>query len=519
MWHPTLARFLKRPAVLARSAHGLSSFTDEIFSANRRSPNPGRTAAGRKYSASPKKKPRHVPGHHCAMCETTKPMSVGEAFDHLHSHRHFKALVHAELTTVRAFEVPRDLDEIQVAGREPWYVAVPSNVVRMFEDQVCRNIHEQLGFNVGELIHLAPQEQKRRLAIKMLTVEVEAIEPDQDWLKVQSRMVINWDSHWEEECKSIPRWKAPELSDMIARCKIDAKPPVVRIPQALPVVLPATNPGTIRENLRKGQHRYPETTDAGRLGVAAATKLGLPISTFDMFCGTGFLKALAGDSKYFKDRFFLQRVGGSSSQGGPVCVLHIPYHHYNQEMPGFAVERLLCGEGKGSYAALTTLRIGPHKLLVASEVDAQNEDGHTVELKSSSPDFTDFDWQDAITPTKFSRQSDKVALQIGINGSKHLLACYLNRQKTHLDRVEWLSAAEAQHPSEARLVQMGQRVRLLLGQLIEEAVMMKGVVSISFDEANRPVLKQAHDSDRSDVQVLPRGLSRWTSNPRDKRGK
>lgn len=445
-------------------------------------------------------------------------MSVGQVFDHLHSHRHFKALVDAELTTVRAFEVPRDLDEIQVAGRAPWYVAVPFNVVRMFADPVSRNIHEQLGFNVGDLIELAPQEHKRRLAITMLTAEVEAIEPHQDWLKVQSRMVINWDSHWDAESKSIPRRKAPELSDMIARCKIDGKPPAVRIPQALPVALPATNPKTSRENRRKGQHRYPETTDAGRLGVAVATKLGLPISTFDMFCGTAFLKALAGDSTYFKDRFFLQRVGGSGSQGGPVCILHVPYHYYSQEMPGFAVERLLCGEGTGSYAALTTLKIGQHKLLVASEVDARNEDGHTVELKSSSPDFTDFDWHDASMPTKFSRQSHRVALQIGINGSKHLLACYLNRQKTHLDRVEWLSAAEAQHPSEARLVQMGQRVRLLLGRLIEEAVMMKGVVSISFDEANRPVLKPARDRDFSDVQVLPRGLSRWTSNLRDTRG-
>ena len=504
--------------MLARSDHGLSSFTGEIFSANnRRSPNPGRTAAGRKCSASPKNKPRDVPGHHCAICET-KLMSIDQAFDHLHSPRHFKALVDAELTTVRAFEVPRVLDEIQVAGRDPWYVAVPSNVVRMFEDQVCRNIHEQLGFNVGELIQLAPQEQKRRLAIKMLLVEVEAIEPDQDWLKVQSRMVIEWDSHWDAESKSIPRSKAPELSDMIARCKIDAKPRVVCIPQALPVVLPATNPGTILENRRKGEHKYPETTDAGRFGVAAATKLGLPISTFDVFCGTAFLKALAGDRHYFKDRFFLQRVGVSGSQGGPFCVLHIPYQYYSQDLPGFAVERLLCGEGKGSYKALTTLRIGPHKLLVASEVDARNEEGHTVEIKSSSPDFKDFVWEDAIKPTKFSRQSEKVALQVGINGSKHVLACYLNRQKTHLDRVEWLSAAEAQHPSEARLVQIGQRVRLLLGQLIEEAVMMKGVVSISFDEMYRPVLKPARDSE-SFVQVLPQGLSRWTSNLRDTSGK
>ena len=116
---------------------------------------------------------------------------------------------------------------------------------------------------------------------------------------------------------------------MIERCDLNRPPPVARTP-VLPAPLPKTR--LTKLNNDRSCHKYPAAPAGARVGTALVKKLGLNLSSYDYICGTSFIYALAGDSRYMKDDFYLEWCEETC------CVLHIPSHKHSQDTVGHAVE-------------------------------------------------------------------------------------------------------------------------------------------------------------------------------------
>ena len=97
-----------------------------------------------------------------------------------------------------------------------------------------------------------------------------------------------------------------------------------------------------------------------------------------------------------------------------------------------------------------------------------------------------------------------VSPQVAINGSAFVLGCVLNKDKTHLEGLEWLSM-ESSSPKGG--VSMGQRARLVLDRILTHELLAggaearSGVVKLTFDSSKSPQLEPADKA----VEVFPRG--------------
>eukprot|EP00927_Polykrikos_kofoidii_P053533 TRINITY_DN48143_c0_g1_i1.p1 TRINITY_DN48143_c0_g1~~TRINITY_DN48143_c0_g1_i1.p1 ORF type:complete len:554 (-),score=53.86 TRINITY_DN48143_c0_g1_i1:41-1702(-) len=450
----------------------------------------------------------------CTICDT-EINSAASAYDHLKSIRHLTNLLASAPKLADTLErlMPGVVERIAFAERKRDLAATvapleepptlsPLTILdiaeKLLADQGIRAFHENIGFKVADLVQVAPKLHETRLAAQKLLDKVSLQPDDPDWLQIEFRQVFRWDDSSPMGMKPLPLFQAPPLEDIIGRCHGDFLAPMIRVPQQLPAALPRVDPKNDRINYLKARHMYPADAGSGRLGIAIMHKLGLSFSDYDFVCGTSFIKGLAGVLNAARDTFYLQRFAGTpESAKKTICVLHSPSGFHGQDDVGHAVERLLCGaqHDSGSYEAATSLTIAGKRFLVTSEVDATSEGGGTwCELKSSAKK----------RGTQFLEP--KVVLQTAINGSRFLVACHLNRDKSHLDEVEWIDMQdEGASKDTGSFIQMGKRARLLLGriftqgaQLLEQGV----VVKMTYDDTKAPVFEIADD----DVQVLPRGM-------------
>lgn len=285
--------------------------------------------------------------------------------------------------------------------------------------------------------------------------------------------------------------QAPSIDDMLLRCNLTCLPPLARLP-LLPARLPKLDPESKKINRDKGAHKWPYDPTS-RLGIAVALKRQQSLGDFDIICGTSLLKVLSGDSRYAKDKFYVQRHKAT------LCFLHVPSSFHSQDMPGHAVETLLCGSaGKGSsFHAASSIRIRGYHLLVTSEIDARNENGDLVETKSSS------------TKEGMEFIDAKVALQVAVNGSRYVLGCNLDHEKTQLLSTCRVLTSDALQAHRASFIRQGQRVSFLLDRIFKDECFARPspssesiVMEMTFDDIKAPVLKPAAPG----ITVLPEGI-------------
>lgn len=391
----------------------------------------------------------------CLLCnkELSSP-AMHPMLEHIGSLRHLQALDPLK-------DKQANLDELKQLLQDPWW----------------RSRHEEAGFQVDELTKGIGTEKARLKECSRIAEEVRAVSPDHCWLKIETRVVIQWD----DSARVQMTWsKAPCLIDMMDRCEV-RMPPVARVPK-LPAPLPCALKRLTKQNHAKGSHSYPADPGSGRLGIAIIQKLGLQLKTYDFVCGTSFIKALAGDSRRCGDSYYLQKFRET------VCVLHVPKHYFNQNDAGHAVERLLCGDqAPGHFIAATSLVVDGSRFMVTSEVDASDRRGELQEIKSS----------------KYKSVSAEIALQIAVNGSESLLLCELDKGQSHVVETHEISAEEVLKSHQDSFTLFGQRVRLMLRkvrQYLDEYQDESVVLGLTFDDCKLPCFSVAN------VSVLPLGL-------------
>ena len=391
----------------------------------------------------------------CLLCnkELSSP-AMRQMLDHIGSLRHLQAL---DLLK----EMRLDLDELQQLLEDPWW----------------RSRHVEAGFQVDELIKTIGLEKARLEGLNRIAKEVCGLSPDPFWLNIETRVVVQWD---DRSSVQSPWSKAPCLLDMMDRCEVRT-PPVARVPK-LPAPLPRVDQRLTKQNRAKGSHQYPADPGSGRLGIAIIQKLGLELKSYDFVCGTSFIKALAGDSQRCGDSYYLQKFKQT------VCVLHVPKHYFNQDDAGHAVERLLCGQAPREFIAATSLVVDGSRFMVTSEVDASDQRGNLVEIKSSKHK---------------KLLSAEIALQIAVNGSKSLLFCELDESQSQVLETHEIFAEEVLKSYRDTLTVFGQRVRLMLRKVreyLDEYQDESVVLRLTFDGCKLPCFSAAN------VSVLPLGL-------------
>lgn len=202
-------------------------------------------------------------------------------------------------------------------------------------------------------------------------------------------------------------------------------------------------------------------------------------------------------------------------------------HHRTKAWPtadtGHLVEHLLVGRVEGSFLASTILRIGGHRVLVTSEVDGTlpppPADGadRLVEIKSTTKGRS----------SVLGKQG--LPVQLTCNGSVELAIVHVSNDSQRVDSVEWLDAESVRHEHcRDRNIYAGQRVRVLLDRLFDDAGLLRGanatpqcdqdgdggeddgaprcghVLKIEFDEGKAPVVTIADIA--AGVTVVPEGL-------------
>ena len=399
----------------------------------------------------------------CPLCKS-EMTSLPQALSHLVGCKHF-----IEVKAVRP-EFTRILEQFA----KKWDLL---HLAEAFQDPQLANFHQGLGFGVEQLLAAIPAELQKREAIQQVKADAVSFSPDPSWLKIQHRIVVHWDT-LESGMKPHSLTTAPHLAEMLSRCTLK-NPPLAKIPSC-PFALPQVNRALHKSNSLKARHMYPAEPGSSRLGVAIMTMLGFRRSDYDFVCGTSFVKALSGDSIRMQDAYYLQWFQGT------VYVLHVPSRYHGQDEPGHAVERLICGETRGYFAAATTLTIDEHTFLVMSEVDATDQAGDLVEIKSSRAN--NFLPKEAV-------------LQTALNGSKHVLACTLDGDRSRLESVQWMPTEEARQNNEDFIFQ-GQRARLMLGKVVDfmKDKDERGIWKVAFEHAGLSFALS------TDAQVLPKGL-------------
>mmetsp|Transcript_47651 Transcript_47651/g.66136 ORF Transcript_47651/g.66136 Transcript_47651/m.66136 type:complete len:496 (-) Transcript_47651:111-1598(-) len=424
-----------------------------------------------KHCRAPKRAKAKKPAHsshspyppECPLCKSMMK-SIREALLHLQSSKHQTAVLDACSDVSCQMSAGKSLDLQEVQG--------------LLKVQGYRDLHEAHGFNPEDLLAASAVELQRLSRVREIHEDSLRLSADPAWLKVEGRMVVEWDD--TRLTGAVPLKCAPDLVDMMERCRLPA-PPVARVPTVLPAPLPQRNHKQKSKDMLRGAHKYPGEPGSGRLGIAIMRKFGLP--ECDIVCSTSFIKALAGDSSRVKDTYYLQKFNNA------VCVLHVPKHFYNQDDAGHAVERLLCGEAAFCQFAATTLRIDGTSFFVTSEVDAVDESGELLEIKSSKHG---------------KAVSKEGVLQTLVNGSKAFLCCSLDEGQTKLLDAWHIPAKQAQQEHQQSLIYYGQHARFMLAKVLQhfaENQSAAAVWKLTFNDCKLPVFDLSET-----VQVLPLGL-------------
>eukprot|EP00445_Apocalathium_hangoei_P041370 CAMPEP_0203969880 /NCGR_PEP_ID=MMETSP0359-20131031/97680_1 /ASSEMBLY_ACC=CAM_ASM_000338 /TAXON_ID=268821 /ORGANISM="Scrippsiella Hangoei, Strain SHTV-5" /LENGTH=629 /DNA_ID=CAMNT_0050907823 /DNA_START=55 /DNA_END=1942 /DNA_ORIENTATION=+ len=428
----------------------------------------------------------------CLLC-SSEINGLVAAFAHLGGARH--------LSNVKA-----QLKDIDV----PIHASSPAGVAALLGKQELRDLHVSLGFDVDQLIEAASGMEAPQSRQDAVVREASQLTEDFDWLCLEVRWHASWDGTPNVALtRAVDR--APPWTEMLARCGMDERPPVVH----RKIVFPARLPNVTRKPQKK---RWPEdpTSRFGLVmllkGGSSGAELGTtsPLCKVDVVCGTSLIYALSGDVKYTKDDFYLQRYGNTL-----VCLHQSREKAWDANSAGHAVEFLLCGsQGQHkSFYCSSLYRIGGHRVLVTSEVDARSDTGDVVEIKSSAKNIG------------IGMLNKKSALQLACNGSVEVLCCRLDSQETHLEGMDRFSTSDVLAKHRDSFVYQGQRVRLLLakicGQLLAgggssdnenvtgctppgeaAAVAVVGVWRLSFGDGKQPIIEPAP----AGIEVLPLGL-------------
>jgi len=177
----------------------------------------------------------------------------------------------------------------------------------------------------------------------------------------------------------------------------------------------------------------------------------------------------------------------------------VPSNFHSENDAGHAVETLLCGaSGKDcSFYASSSVRIGPYQVLITSEIDARDDAGRVIELKSSS------------NKEGMAFVDNHVSLQVACNGSHHVLGCTLDVDKTKLLKTEAILASDAIQSHSNAFINQGQRVVLLLERVYNHECFDRAasasdtsvVMEVTFDDIKAPIIKPTP----SGIGVLPEG--------------
>lgn len=89
-------------------------------------------------------------------------------------------------------------------------------------------------------------------------------------------------------------------------------------------------------------------------------------------------------------------------------------------------------------------------------------------------------------------------LQTALNGSKHVLACTLDGDRSRLESVQWMPTDETRQNNEDFIFQ-GQRARLMLGKVVDfmKDKDERGIWKVAFEHAGLSFALS------TDAQVLP----------------
>ena len=269
----------------------------------------------------------------CPLCGNVDVTTLRPAVNHLRGQKHWMKLVEAKPQFG------------EVCDAFPLAQLDFADLGRMLLEPQLAAYHRELNFKVDEIVEAMPALQQGEQKLQEVSKQVARLSADPNWLKIQSRVVVHWDDSHQKGVPTHKLTKAPQLVEMLQRISI-WNPPVVKIPQ-LPSPLPEVKAVSLKSNNLKGAHKYPAEPGSSRMCIAVATKLGMDLTDYDFVCGTSFIRAMAGDSNYLKDTFYLQRLQQTA------CVLHVPSRFHDQNQAGHAVERLLCGDAHsgapGSY--------------------------------------------------------------------------------------------------------------------------------------------------------------------------
>jgi len=370
----------------------------------------------------------------------------------------------------------------------------PMQVAEFLRDRAVHALHTELGFDVEQLASHAPALEEKRRAAQRFRTQISCLPAVVEWLCVDRRWNLAWDQREPQQGRhGSSIWRAPDLDMMRSRCCLDEGPPLLREVQ-LPARVPP--PEQAFWCVQAGKHRFP-FEPSSRLAVAALLESGQAPEDFDLICATSLLKALTGDPSRCADTFYLQRYGRA------ICAVHVPSTFHSFDTPGHMVEALLCEPQQRAepkcYYCVSQVRIGERRVCYTSEVDARDDSGRLVEIKTSS------------NAAKGHMSSSKVALQVLLNGSSSVLSCSLDSSKSVVQAMEKLPVDEILERHRDSITAAGQRVTLLLErlcchELLSDSCSAAGgsplVIKMTFDEIGEPVLTPAP----LDVGVLPLGM-------------
>merc|ERR1712194_541990 len=81
-----------------------------------------------------------------------------------------------------------------------------------------------------------------------------------------------------------------------------------------------------------------------------------------------------------------------------------------------------------------------------------------------------------------------------MGGSSYVLACFLDKEKSALEKTEWLRSEDLIRRFQDSFVASGQRIRFLLSRILEHTVLQTSAVwplaaKLTFDSSKAPVLE------------------------------
>ena len=294
----------------------------------------------------------------------------------------------------------------------------------------------------------------------------EAIPGDADWARPIKRWTFSWRGSAKKDDR-IPMTISPNIDDMMGRILLDQKPPQVTIShdQAMRTPVPINLPKWEGPPVAKLQYPYEPSS---RLGYALLKKQAVDFKDIHFVNGTSFIYALAGDSSYTKDSFYVD------FEGDCICVLHLPkVKTHALDSAGHRCEHLFAPNRMNlhtSFHAANILQIGDFRVCVASEIDCCDDPARAedtlVEMKSSSRGLGAM------------ISGAKVAIQVGINGSKRVLCCHVDKSTSKIIGMESHTTEDIQKRSNYGWTYSGQRVKYLLQHIRRICLEKRAIVII-----------------------------------------